>query len=158
MQTSCATAVLHKKISEQFWFYATDCANCQSAPYTVNQLHNTQCLPARLIVNGPLNVLGLCNGRCSVWISAGTLGILTEVSLRFSSTRRGKCCHSTRLGHHRFFPNPFKSSSLICHPTMPRHIVSVLKASSNNPRKKNILASLSPSILIFKSVSLEMWF
>jgi hypothetical protein len=44
MQTSCATAVLHKKITEQFWFYATDCANCQSAPFTtVNQLHNTQC-------------------------------------------------------------------------------------------------------------------
>jgi hypothetical protein len=32
-----------QEISEQFWFYATDCANCQLAPYTVNQLHNTQC-------------------------------------------------------------------------------------------------------------------
>jgi hypothetical protein len=41
-------------ISQQFWFYATDCANCQSAPYTVNQLHNTQCCATWLIVNGPL--------------------------------------------------------------------------------------------------------
>jgi hypothetical protein len=46
-----------QKISEQFWFYATDCANCQSAPYTVNQLHNTQCCATWLIVNGPLNTI-----------------------------------------------------------------------------------------------------
>jgi hypothetical protein len=32
-----------QNISEQFWLYATDWANCQSASYTVNLLHNTQC-------------------------------------------------------------------------------------------------------------------
>jgi hypothetical protein len=47
-----------QRISEQFWFYATDCANCQSAPYTVNQLHNTHCCAAWLIVNGPLKIKG----------------------------------------------------------------------------------------------------
>jgi hypothetical protein len=46
-----------QKISEQFWFYATDCANCQSAPYTVNQLRKTHCCATWLIVNGPLIVL-----------------------------------------------------------------------------------------------------
>jgi hypothetical protein len=49
-----------QKISEQFWFYATDCAICQSAPYTVNQLHNTQCCATRLIMNGPLYYPGIC--------------------------------------------------------------------------------------------------
>jgi hypothetical protein len=57
--------VAQKKISEQFLFYATDCANCQSAPYTVNQLHNTQFCATRLIVNGPLLTSALDGGEQS---------------------------------------------------------------------------------------------
>jgi hypothetical protein len=60
---------------ETFWLYATDCANCQSAPYTVNQLYNTQCCATwswmgKLVlhkhfcatwlnVNGPLKLHGV---------------------------------------------------------------------------------------------------
>jgi hypothetical protein len=76
MQTSCATAVLHKRISEPFWFYATDCANCQSAPYTVNQLHNTQCCATWLIVNGPLNPYTPYNPYLSQWTRPNPLRIL----------------------------------------------------------------------------------
>jgi hypothetical protein len=45
-----------QKISEQLWLYATDCANCQSAPCTVNQLHNKQCCATWLIVKWPLYI------------------------------------------------------------------------------------------------------
>jgi hypothetical protein len=76
---------------------------------------------------------GLVFGNWSVRISTGTPTILTDVFRGFPQSLQANSGWVLLLGYDRFLPNPLQ---FIYHPTIRRYVISILKASLNNPRKK----------------------